>query len=198
MKMPPALESFLLELNVNDRLRYGFFSIVMLTIVWLTLILSDINSEAYQDYRKRSYALIELQSIAEPELWEERRKGLQIVGQVLQENLWAAATRSQALAAIQTTLRKLSSDSAFNKTTVTVGTPLLLDEALGLYQVRIRVRGSYISDSALLFVARVEDFRPKLSIENMSMAVVPSRTPGHNRFNADILAYFVESSVTRD
>ena len=198
MKMPPALESFLLELNVNDRLRYGFFSIVMLTIVWLTLILSDINSEAYQDYRKRSYALIELQSIAEPELWEERRKGLQIVGQVLQENLWAAATRSQALAAIQTTLRKLSSDSAFKKTTVTVGTPLLLDEALGLYQVRIRVRGSYISDSALLFVARVEDFRPKLSIENMSMAVVPSRTPGHNRFNADILAYFVESSVTRD
>ena len=198
MKMPPALESFLLELNVNDRLRYGFFSIVMLSIVWLTLILSDINSEAYQDYRKRSYALIELQSIAEPELWEERRKGLQIVGQVLQENLWAAATRSQALAAIQTTLRKLSSDSAFKKTTVTVGTPLLLDEALGLYQVRIRVRGSYISDSALLFVARVEDFRPKLSIENMSMAVVPSRTPGHNRFNADILAYFVESSVTRD
>jgi len=198
MKMPPALESFLLELNVNDRLRYGFFSIVMLSIVWLTLILSDINSEAYQDYRKRSYALIELQSIAEPELWEERRKGLQIVGQVLQENLWAAATRSQALAAIQTTLRKLSSDSAFEKTTVTVGTPLLLDEALDLYQVRIRVRGSYISDSALLFVARVEDFRPKLSIENMSMAVVPSRTPGHNRFNADILAYFIESSVTSD
>ena len=198
MKMPPALESFLLELNVNDRLRYGFFSIVMLSIVWLTLILSDINSEAYQDYRKRSYALIELQSIAEPELWEERRKGLQIVGQVLQENLWAAVTRSQALAAIQTTLRKLSSDSAFEKTTVTVGTPLLLDEALDLYQVRIRVRGSYISDSALLFVARVEDFRPKLSIENMSMAVVPSRTPGHNRFNADILAYFIESSVTSD
>ena len=198
MKIPPVLASFLLELNVNDRLRYGFLSIVMLTMVWLTLVLSDINTKAAQDYRKRSYTLIELQSIAGPEVWEERRKSLQTVGQGLQENLWAAATRSQALAAIQTTLRKLSSDSAFKKTTVTVGTPLLLDEALGLYQVRIRVRGSYISDSALLFVARVEDFRPKLSIENMSMAVVPSRTPGHNRFNADILAYFVESSVTRD
>ena len=198
MKIPPVLAPFFLALNVNDRLRYGFLSIVMLTIVWLTLVLSDINSEAYQDYRKRSYALIELQSIAEPEVWDERKKSLEVAGQLLQENLWAAATRSQALAAIQTTLRKLSSDSAFNKTTVTVGTPLLLDEALDLYQVRIRVRGSYLSDSALLFVARVEDFRPTLSIENMSMAVVPSRTPGHNRFNADILAYFIESSVTRD
>ena len=198
MKTPPVLASFLLELNVNDRLRYGFLSIVMLTMVWLTLVLSDINNEAAQDYRKRSYALIELQSIAGPEVWEERRKSLEISGQVLEENLWAAATRSQALAAIQTTLRKLSSDSAFTKTTVTVGTPLLLDEALGLYQVRIRVRGSYISDSALLFVARVEDFRPKLSVENMSMAVVPTGRPGRNRFNADILAYFIESSVTSD
>ena len=198
MKIPPVLAPFFLALNVNDRLRYGFLSIVMLTIVWLTLVLSDINSEAYQDYRKRSYALIELESIAEPEEWEERKKSLEIAGQVLEENLWAAATRSQALAAIQTTLRKLSSDSAFDKTTVTVGTPLLLDEALDLYQVRIRVRGSYISDSALLFVARIEDFKPTLSIENMSMVVVPSRTPGHNRFNADILAYFIESSVTSD
>ena len=198
MKIPPVLAPFILALNVNDRLRYGFLSIVMLTIVWLALVLSDINSEAYQDYRKRSYALIELESIAEPEVWDERKKSLEIAGQILQENLWAAATRSQALAAIQTTLRKLSSDSAFDKTTVTVGTPLLLDEALDLYQVRIRVRGSYISDSALLFVARIEDFKPTLSIENMSMVVVPSRTPGHNRFNADILAYFIESSVTSD
>lgn len=198
MKIPSVLAPFILELNVNDRLRYGVLSIVMITIVWLTLVLSDINSEAYQDFRKRSYALIELESIAEPEEWEERKKSLEIAGQVLEENLWAAATRSQALAAIQTTLRKLSSDSAFDKTTVTVGTPLLLDEALDLYQVRIRVRGSYISDSALLFVARIEDFKPTLSIENMSMVVVPSRTPGHNRFNADILAYFIESSVTSD
>lgn len=198
MKIPPVLAPFILALNVNDRLRYGFLSIVMLTIVWLALVLSDINSEAYQDYRKRSYALIELESIAEPEVWDERKKSLEIAGQILQENLWAAATRSQALAAIQTTLRKLSSDSAFDKTTVTVGTPMLLDEALDLYQVRIRVRGSYISDSALLFVARIEDFKPTLSIENMSMVVVPSRTPGHNRFNADILAYFIESSVTSD
>ena len=198
MKIPQVLAPFILELNVNDRLRYGVLSIVMITIVWLTLVLSDINSEAYQDFRKRSYALIELESIAEPEEWEERKKSLEIAGQVLEENLWAAATRSQALAAIQTTLRKLSSDSAFDKTTVTVGTPLLLDEALDLYQVRIRVRGSYISDSALLFVARIEDFKPTLSIENMSMVVVPSRTPGHNRFNADILAYFIESSVTSD
>ena len=198
MKIPQVLAPFILELNVNDRLRYGVLSIVMITAVWLTLVLSDINSEAYQDFRKRSYALIELESIAEPEEWEERKKSLEIAGQVLEENLWAAATRSQALAAIQTTLRKLSSDSAFDKTTVTVGTPLLLDEALDLYQVRIRVRGSYISDSALLFVARIEDFKPTLSIENMSMAVVSSRTPGHNRFNADILAYFIESSVTSD
>ena len=198
MKIPQVLAPFILELNVNDRLRYGVLSIVMITAVWLTLVLSDINSEAYQDFRKRSYALIELESIAEPEEWEERKKSLEIAGQVLEENLWAAATRSQALAAIQTTLRKLSSDSAFDKTTVTVGTPLLLDEALDLYQVRIRVRGSYISDSALLFVARIEDFKPTLSIENMSMVVVPSRTPGHNRFNADILAYFIESSVTSD
>ena len=198
MKIPQVLAPFILELNVNDRLRYGFLSIVMLTIVWLTLVLSDINSEAYQDYRKRSYALIELESIDEPEVWDGRKKNLEIAGQVLQKNLWAAATRSRALAAIQTTLRKLSSDSAFDKTTVTVGTPLLLDEVLDLYQVRIRVRGSYISDSALLFVARVEDFKPTLSIENMSMAVVPSRTPGHNRFNADILAYFIESSVASD
>ena len=198
MKIPQVLAPFILELNVNDRLRYGVLSIVMITIVWLTLVLSDINSEAYQDFRKRSYALIELESIAEPEEWEKRKKSLEIAGQVLEENLWAAATRSQALAAIQTTLRKLSSDSAFDKTTVTVGTPLLLDEALDLYQVRIRVRGSYISDSALLFVARIEDFKPTLSIENMSMVVVPSRTPGHNRFNADILAYFIESSVTSD
>jgi len=198
VKIPQVLAPFILELNVNDRLRYGVLSIVMITIVWLTLVLSDINSEAYQDFRKRSYALIELESIAEPEEWEERKKSLEIAGQVLEENLWAAATRSQALAAIQTTLRKLSSDSAFDKTTVTVGTPLLLDEALDLYQVRIRVRGSYISDSALLFVARIEDFKPTLSIENMSMLVVPSRTPGHNRFNADILAYFIESSVTSD
>jgi hypothetical protein len=198
VKIPQVLAPFILELNVNDRLRYGVLSIVMITIVWLTLVLSDINSEAYQDFRKRSYALIELESIAEPEEWEERKKSLEIAGQVLEENLWAAATRSQALAAIQTTLRKLSSDSAFDKTTVTVGTPLLLDEALDLYQVRIRVRGSYISDSALLFVARIEDFKPTLSIENMSMVVVPSRTPGHNRFNADILAYFIESSVTSD
>ena len=198
MKIPQVLAPFILELNVNDRLRYGVLSIVMITAVWLTLVLSDINSEAYQDFRKRSYALIELESIAEPEVWEERRKSLEIAGQVLQENLWVAATRSQALAAIQTTLRKLSSDSAFEKTTVTVGTPLLLDEALDLYQVRIRVRGSYISDSALLFVARVEDFRPKLSIENMSMAVVPTGRPGRNRFNADILAYFIEPSVTSD
>ena len=198
MKIPQVLAPFILELNVNDRLRYGVLSIVMITIVWLTLVLSDINSEAYQDFRKRSYALIELESIAEPEEWEERKKSLEIAGQVLEENLWAAATRSQALAAIQTTLRKLSSDSAFDKTTVTVGTPLLLNEALDLYQVRIRVRGSYISDSALLFVARIEDFKPTLSIENMSMVVVPSRTPGHNRFNADILAYFIESSVTSD
>ena len=198
MKIPQVLAPFILELNVNDRLRYGVLSIVMITAVWLTLVLSDINSEAYQDFRKRSYALIELESIAEPEVWEERKKSLEISGQVLEENLWAAATRSQALAAIQTTLRKLSSDSAFDKTTVTVGTPLLLDEALDLYQVRIRVRGSYISDSALLFVARIEDFKPTLSIENMSMVVVPSRRPGHNRFNADILAYFIESSVTSD
>jgi len=198
VKIPQVLAPFILELNVNDRLRYGVLSIVMITIVWLTLVLSDINSEAYQDFRKRSYALIELESIAEPEEWEERKKSLEIAGQVLEENLWAAATRSQALAAIQTTLRKLSSDSAFDKTTVTVGTPLLLDEALDLYQVRIRVRGSYISDSALLFVARIEDFKPTLSIENMSMVVVPSRTPGHNRFNADILAYVIESSVTSD
>jgi len=198
VKIPQMLAPFILELNVNDRLRYGVLSIVMITIVWLTLVLSDINSEAYQDFRKRSYALIELESIAEPEEWEKRKKSLEIAGQVLEENLWAAATRSQALAAIQTTLRKLSSDSAFDKTTVTVGTPLLLDEALDLYQVRIRVRGSYISDSALLFVARIEDFKPTLSIENMSMVVVPSRTPGHNRFNADILAYFIESSVTSD
>jgi len=198
VKIPSVLAPFILELNVNDRLRYGVLSIVMITIVWLTLVLSDINSEAYQDFRKRSYALIELESIAEPEEWEERKKSLEIAGQVLEENLWAAATRSQALAAIQTTLRKLSSDSAFDKTTVAVGTPLLLDEALDLYQVRIRVRGSYISDSALLFVARIEDFKPTLSIENMSMVVVPSRTPGHNRFNADILAYFIESSVTSD
>jgi hypothetical protein len=198
VKIPSVLAPFILELNVNDRLRYGVLSIVMITIVWLTLVLSDINSEAYQDFRKRSYALIELESIAEPEEWEERKKSLEIAGQVLEENLWAAATRSQALAAIQTTLRKLSSDSAFDKTTVAVGTPLLLDEALDLYQVRIRVRGSYISDSALLFVARIEDFKPTLSIENMSMLVVPSRTPGHNRFNADILAYFIESSVTSD
>ena len=198
MKIPQVLAPFILELNVNDRLRYGVLSIVMLTMVWLTLVLSDINTKAAQDYRKRSYTLIELQSIAGPEVWDERKKSLEVAGQLLQENLWAAATRSQALAAIQTTLRKMSSDSAFDKTTVTVGTPLLLDEALDLYQVRIRVRGSYISDSALLFVARVEDFRPKLSIENMSMAVVPSRTQGHNRFNADILAYFIESSVTSD
>lgn len=198
MKIPSVLAPFILELNVNDRLRYGVLSIVMITIVWLTLVLSDINSEAYQDFRKRSYALIELESIAEHEVWDERKKSLEVAGQLLQENLWAAATRSQALAAIQTTLRKLSSDSAFDKTTVAVGTPLLLDEALDLYQVRIRVRGSYISDSALLFVARIEDFKPTLSIENMSMLVVPSRTPGHNRFNADILAYFIESSVTSD
>ena len=46
MKIPQVLAPFILELNVNDRLRYGVLSIVMITIVWLTLVLSDINSEA--------------------------------------------------------------------------------------------------------------------------------------------------------
>ncbi len=198
MKLPSRLAPFILELNSNDRLRYGFFLIVTLTVTWLTLALADTNAQKHQDYRKRAYMLAELENIAATEVWEARKENLQGVRQSLQSSLWSAATRSQALAAIQTTLRKLSSDSAFNKTTVTVGTPLLLDESLDMYQVRIRVRGSYSNDSALLFVARVEDFKPKFSIENMSMVVVPSRALGQNRFNADILAYFIESSVAGD
>jgi len=181
------------ELDRNDRLRIGFLGILVLLAIWLILVLSDLNAAAYTKHRALTLKHSELIEAASLSEWESRRESQLATESILKKKLWVSATRGQTLAAIQSALRKLASDSGFLKSDVTMGTPMLFNEEIGLYRVRVRIRASYSGDTALAFLSSIEDFQPALVFENLSMEVVPSRAPGQNRFNADILAYFIDS-----
>lgn len=196
------------ELDANIRLRWGCYLIAVIFLLWLILVMSDSKRNLLRAQVTLADELTEMRDVESSEVWRQRVAELrQSRDQLLVHVLWESSTESQALAAIQSTVRSLAAESDIENLDIRMGSAQLFDAELGIYSVRMRLRGGYAQDDALRFVALVEDFQPVVSFERLSLEVIERKirsrsgrrqkdsgrkpeNPADNRVNADLIAYY--------
>ncbi len=178
------------EFERNERFRFGCYVIALLGVIWIVLLISDVNAELRRDYRTLLSSYDELAEIESTDVWIARKESQLAREEELSRLVWKSSSESITIAAVQAMVRTFASESGLLDYNLTVGTPQIVDEEAQIYRIRIRVRARFFNDDFLKFVGRVEDFSPSLNIENLEAHTRRLHGPNRAVFNADVVAYY--------
>jgi hypothetical protein len=187
------LEPLLIEINNSYRLRIGFYVILALLLIWAVLVLSDERSIREQDYWLMRQNQLEFANLEAVDVWQQRIVEEQSRHQELMQGVWVGKSESQLIAAIQTATREMMRSAGLQNYSVELGTPQVFDEERQLRKIRLRIRAEFDENAALAFVAAVENSRPNLVFEKLSIDVIELKRR-KSRLRADIVAFLKEGS----
>ncbi len=173
------------ETDANQRLRWGIFLIVAITLFYLTLVLDDIQEELLADYSKLTLQKMELVDLEPNSVWQQR---VIEEKQSLDEKeiaVWKAESESLIRAHLQSSIIDYAESTGMFSFNMRVGSFQPHAELESVSMVRLEFDAVYEEDKVLDFVNALESSAPLLKMESMSLRVGKK----NNRAKMMILAY---------
>ena len=171
------------ELEQNNRLRWGVLIILLLAVVWLLLVLSDLNREIRLDRQQYVDTLHDLGQIEEEQVWRQRLSLAQHDRQSLHAQLWSAPSDGLLVAELQTALRRMMDESGLRSVNIQVGSAQPLTSPQGGRVIRARIRAGF-EDNRMLDLIEAIESSPHLLVQEQVLF-----NYGNNRVDISLRAY---------
>lgn len=172
------------ELARNPRLRVGVVLIGVLLLVYQLAGLSQIRARLDADYAAKLAQLEKVQSISREDGWDRRASEIHAMRKALEAQIPAADSVGLAQATVQGWLR----DTAANvgpKLTVTMGTPLRVDDKHPYWRIPAQINGMIDPAQALELIRQIESRKELVTVESIRL------TTGANASLAlDVASYY--------
>jgi len=165
----PALDEVLGEFSDNRRLRVGVWFAIFLLAVWMSLVLSDLNSAQYKKTRELAFELDSLLEIESAEVWKGRLDQTNGVVEDIKQGFWRADSEGLAMAKLQAEVEKLIGAEFSIKRKVKVGSPQWLDGVDSIAKVRIQISANFTSSQLLKFLGDVTLSQRRLRVERLTI-----------------------------
>ncbi len=183
MKMH-GLDQLRAELARNPRLRVGIFLIGALLLMYQLAGLSDTRSRLEADYSLKLTQLVRVRGISRQDGWDRRAGDIHAVRQALEAEIPDADSVGLAQATVQGWLH----DTAGNvgpKLTVTMGTPLRVDDQHPYWRIPAQINGPIAPSQALELIRQIESRKELITVESIRL------TSGNNpSLSLEVASYY--------
>ncbi len=180
------------ELARNPRLRVGIVLIGVLLLVYQLAGLSHIRAGLDADYAAKLTELVKVQSISRQDGWDRRASEIHVIRKALEAQIPESDSVGLAQATVQGWLR----DTAANvgpKLTVTMGTPLRVDDTHPYWRIPAQINGMIDPARALELIRQIESRKELFTVESIRL------TTGTNASLAlDVASYYRVTSTGAD
>jgi hypothetical protein len=164
----PGLDPFRAELARNPRLRVGIVVIGALLLVYQLTGLSATRARLDADYAVKLAQLVRVQGISREDGWDRRASDIHAVRKALEAQIPDADSVGLAQATVQGWLR----DTAGNlgpKLTVTMGTPVRVDDRHPYWQIPAQINGPIAPSQALELIRQIESRKELVTVQSIRL-----------------------------
>ena len=164
----PGLDPFRAELARNPRLRVGIVVIGALLLVYQLAGLTDTRSRLDADYAVKLTQLVRVQGISREDGWDRRASDIHAVRKALEAQIPDADSVGLAQATVQGWLR----DTVGNvgpKLTVTMGTPLRVDDQHPYWRIPAQINGPIAPSQALELIRQIESRKDLVTVQSIRL-----------------------------
>ena len=180
------LAQFAQETKTNQRLRWGLFAIGVLALLYITLVLDDLQENLLTDHGELSLQKTELITLEPEAVWQQRVSHEKRSLEEQEIVVWQAASEALARANLQSSINGYAESAGLQVINLQVGSFQPHAELAGVSLVRLEVSGAYADDDVLDFIGALESSAPMLRIVRTTLTTGRRR----NRATMMILAYF--------
>lgn len=172
------------ELARNPRLRVGIVLIGVLLLVYQLVGLSAIRDRLDADYAAKLTQLVRVQSISREDGWDRRASEIHAIRKALEAQIPEADSVGLAQATVQGWLRDTAA-SVGPKLTVTMGTPLRVDDKHPYWRIPAQINGMIDPEMALELIRQIESRKELITVQSIRL------TTGANASLAlDVASYY--------
>lgn len=178
------------EIEANQRLRWGLFLIVAITGLYLALVLDDIQIELNAEHESLVRHYGELISLEPEEYWQDK---LALEEKTLEQKeivVWKASSEALARANMQSKISTFAQLASLQKFKLNVGSFQPHAKLKNISVVRFELDAGYTEDKVLDFINALESNIPIFNVARMTLRTGTKRS----RVTMLIYAfYYVES-----
>ncbi len=153
----------------NQRLRLGIFVIAVLALIYLFLVLDDMQDVLLADFHKLSSQQHELISLEPHDVWQQRVSEQAVHLEKNQIAIWQADSEGLARANLQSRITQYAEMSDLRSFNMRVGSFQPHGDLEGVETVILELDAAYVSDRVLDFINALESSTPLLKIERISI-----------------------------
>ena len=164
----PGLDRLRDELARNPRLRVGIVLIGVLLLVYQLAGLSQIRARLDADYAAKLAQLVKVQSISSEDGWDRRASEIHAMRKALEAQIPDADSVGLAQATVQGWLRDTAA-SAGPKLTVTMGTPLQVEDKHPYWRIPAQINGMIDPAQALELIREIESRKDLVTVESIRL-----------------------------
>ncbi|MHB1271833.1 MAG: hypothetical protein ACYCZD_03520 [Rhodanobacter sp.] len=164
----PGLNQLRAELARNPRLRVGIVLIGALLLVYQLAGLADTRARLDADYSAKSRQLVRVQGISREDGWDRRASDIHAVRKALEAEIPDADSVGLAQATVQGWLRDTASHFG-PKLTVTMGTPLRVDDQHPYWKIPVQINGPIAPSQALELIRQIESRKELITVESIRL-----------------------------
>ena len=173
------------DAETNQRLRWGIFLIVLLTLFYIALVLDDQQVEMMSEYQHLTLQKLELADLEPHAIWQQRATDEEKSLAEKEIAIWAAGSEALVRARIQSAITDHAEATELVSFNMRVGSFQPHIELSDISTIRLEFNAVYLADNILDFVSALESSTPLLKMESMSLRVGKK----NNRARLMILAY---------
>lgn len=172
------------ELTNNPRLRAGLVVVGALLLLYQLADLSDLRGRMTEDYIAKQVQLARVQGISKEDGWDRRASEIHAMRTALEAEIPDADSMGLAQATMQGWLRDTVTRSGA-KLSVTMGTPLRVDEASAYWKIPAQISGQMSLSGALELIRKIESRKELMSVESIRLT-----TGGQSSVSLEVASYY--------
>ena len=178
------MNTLLLELRQNIRLRLGLWGIIGLLLSYALVFINTYQGKIKQEHQEALHRLHQLQTVAKQTQWPQRANQTHQLLQQLEAKLWRAETKGLAQAMFQSFLQEEIYFAQFDNPRLEMQAPLDVPNYPEVWQVTAQLNAGIIPTRLYQFLSML--------LQNPQLIVIEKLDIRFSRINLTVSAYFLK------
>ncbi len=183
------MDSMLLELKQNFRLRMGIWLIVFIVLLYLVLVQSARFDEAFSQYNRQALQLERAETLLGQDDWVTRAELENTSFSELSGRLWQAETLGLAQASLQGALNSMAQSLTLRNIRLRSGAAQAIDTIEGVWQVQVQLDAQYNAGDELGLLYKMAQNSQLMVVERFDLQ------PNNQRLSMIVSGYFTGLQV---
>lgn len=183
------MESMLLELKQNFRLRTGLWLIIFIVLFYLVLVQSERVDEAISQYSRQAVQLERAETLLGQDDWVTRAELENTSFSKLSGRLWQAETLGLAQASLQGALNSIAQNLTLRNPRLRSGAAQAVDAIDGVWQVQVQLDAQYNPGDELGLLYQMAQSSRLMVVERLDLQ------PNSRRLSLIVSGYFTGLQV---